>query len=94
MTQAGRSQDQIGTEIGRTKSAVSVMQAKWGLNPGREAAPKWSDDKVDRIKAMWARGDSLSAIGRAVKMSRNAIGGKVHRLGLPARPSPIKRRKS
>lgn len=47
----------------------------------------WSDERVDELKKLWAEGLSASQIaGRFGTVSRNAVIGKVHRLGLPHRP--------
>jgi len=51
---------------------------------------EWPAAKVDRLRKLWQRGDSTSLIGAALGMSKNAVIGKVHRLGLDARPSPIR----
>src|SRR6185312_11559733 len=47
------------------------------------------DDTVRRLRTLWAEGLSTAAIGRRMGVSKNAVVGKVHRLHLPARPSPI-----
>lgn len=54
-------------------------------------ADPWTAAKIDRLRELWAEGLSAAAIGRELKMSKNAIVGKAHRLGLPDRPSPIRR---
>ncbi|MCK5712484.1 MAG: GcrA cell cycle regulator, partial [Hyphomicrobiaceae bacterium] len=42
----------------------------------------WTDDRVDLLKKLWAEGLSASQIaGRLGSVSRNAVIGKVHRLG-------------
>jgi GcrA cell cycle regulator len=51
----------------------------------------WNDGAVARLKALWAEGLSTSAIGERLNISKNAVIGKVHRLDLPARPSPIRK---
>ena len=51
----------------------------------------WTDERVDELSKLWASGYSASAIGRMLGVSKNAVVGKTHRLGLEARPSPIKR---
>ncbi|MBV8914194.1 MAG: GcrA cell cycle regulator, partial [Acetobacteraceae bacterium] len=52
----------------------------------------WNDDNVRRLEMLWAEGLSTAEIGRRMGVSKNAIVGKVHRLHLPARPSPIRAR--
>lgn len=51
----------------------------------------WNGARVARLRALWAEGLSMSAIGRALGISKNSVVGKVHRLHLPSRPSPIRR---
>ncbi|WP_426267965.1 GcrA family cell cycle regulator [Sphingomonas sp. LHG3443-2] len=51
----------------------------------------WTDERIDRLKAMWAEGKTASAIADELGgVSRNAVIGKAHRLGLDSRPSPVK----
>lgn len=50
----------------------------------------WTDSKVSRLRALWAGGLRTVAIGVELGLSKNAVVGKAHRLGLTARPSPIK----
>ncbi len=49
----------------------------------------WTDEKIEDLKKLWAKGLSTAEIGRALGVSKNAIVGKSHRLGLKPRPSPI-----
>jgi GcrA cell cycle regulator len=51
----------------------------------------WTDNDLTRLRALWAEGRSLAAIGRALRRSSSSVAGKAHRLGLPGRPSPIQR---
>ena len=51
----------------------------------------WTDDVINRLKALWAEGHSTAEIGRRMGVSKNAVVGKAHRLSLEARPSPIRR---
>ena len=51
----------------------------------------WTDDVINRLKALWAEGHSTAEIGRRMGVSKNAVVGKAHRLSLDARPSPIRR---
>jgi len=51
----------------------------------------WTDEVIERLRAFWAEGHSTAEIGRRMGVSKNAVVGKAHRLGLTARPSPIRR---
>ena len=51
----------------------------------------WTEERIERLKAMWAEGATASQIADELGgVSRNAVIGKAHRLGLEARPSPVK----
>src|ERR1700742_934951 len=51
----------------------------------------WTDERIDRLKEMWGRGMTASHIADELGgVSRNAVIGKAHRLGLQSRPSPVK----
>ena len=53
----------------------------------------WTDDRVALLRQLWGSGKSASEIAQMIgDVSRNAVIGKAHRLGLSGRPSPIKRR--
>ncbi|HIC67493.1 MAG: GcrA family cell cycle regulator [Paracoccus sp. (in: a-proteobacteria)] len=46
----------------------------------------WTDDRVETLKRMWGEGQSASAIAKELGgVTRNAVIGKVHRLGLSNR---------
>ncbi|MBP7241360.1 GcrA family cell cycle regulator [Amaricoccus sp.] len=46
----------------------------------------WTDERVETLKAMWAEGKSASQIAKELGgVTRNAVIGKVHRLGLSNR---------
>ncbi len=51
----------------------------------------WTDERVDVLKTMWGEGKSASQIAKELGgVTRNAVIGKVHRLGLSNRASPAK----
>jgi GcrA cell cycle regulator len=51
----------------------------------------WTEERIDRLKKMWAEGATASQIADELGgVSRNAVIGKAHRLGLDSRPSPVK----
>jgi GcrA cell cycle regulator len=51
----------------------------------------WTEERIDRLKKMWHDGATASQIADELGgVSRNAVIGKAHRLGLEQRPSPVK----
>jgi len=53
----------------------------------------WTDDRVELLKKLWADGLSASQIaGRLGGVTRNAVIGKVHRLGLAGRATTSRTR--
>jgi GcrA cell cycle regulator len=61
--------------------------------------PGWTDTRTERLKQLWAEGRSASGIAALLGwVTRNAVIGKVHRLGLAGRKTtsrqPVPRRTS
>jgi GcrA cell cycle regulator len=51
----------------------------------------WTDERIDRLRELWSKGMTASHIADELGgVSRNAVIGKAHRLGLQSRPSPVK----
>lgn len=51
----------------------------------------WTEERIETLKTMWEKGLTASQIAETLGgVSRNAVIGKAHRLGLQARPSPVK----
>ena len=50
----------------------------------------WTDDRVGALKKLWLEGQSASQIAKQLGggVTRNAVIGKVHRLGLSGRATP------
>ena len=55
-----------------------------------DAGPGWTKERVELLKRLWSDGHSASQIAAEIGgVSRNAVIGKVHRLGLAGRVKPI-----
>ena len=51
----------------------------------------WTDERIGKLKELWDKGLSASQIATELgDVTRNAVIGKAHRLGLKSRPSPVK----
>jgi len=51
----------------------------------------WTDERIEQLRQMWQNGHTASQIAETLGgVSRNAVIGKAHRLGLQSRPSPVK----
>ena len=51
----------------------------------------WTDERIDQLKRLWEAGNTASQIAEELGgVSRNAVIGKAHRLGLQSRPSPVR----
>jgi len=51
----------------------------------------WTEERIEKLTRMWEGGSTASQIAEELGgVSRNAVIGKAHRLGLKSRPSPVK----
>lgn len=52
----------------------------------------WTDERIEMLRQLWENGLTASQIADKLGqgLSRNAVIGKAHRLGLKSRPSPVK----
>jgi len=57
----------------------------------RRGFTDWDEEKIRELTQAWGLGVPASDIADRLGISKNSIIGKAHRLGLPGRPSPIKR---
>jgi GcrA cell cycle regulator len=52
----------------------------------------WTNERVEELRRLWGQGQTASRIADLLGgVTRNAVIGKAHRLGLRGRPSPIRR---
>ena len=49
----------------------------------------WNAEAIAKLRGLWDEGHPTAEIGRRLGVSKSAVIGKVHRLRLPGRPSPI-----
>ncbi|MEI7608532.1 MAG: GcrA family cell cycle regulator [Rhodospirillaceae bacterium] len=54
----------------------------------------WTEEMMNTLKMLWSEGKTASEIAETLgqDISRNAVIGKAHRLGVSGRQSPIKRK--
>ncbi len=57
----------------------------------KEMKMAWTDEMIETLKKLWDQGVSTGEIGKRLGVTKNSVVGKVHRLKLVGRPSPIKR---
>jgi len=50
----------------------------------------WTSEQRIQLTELWGAGRSVNAIAGQLRITRNAVIGAAHRMGLPARPSPIR----
>jgi GcrA cell cycle regulator len=66
-----------------------MLETNISLAPNRANLPPstWTDERVEQLKTLWADGLSCGQIAGELNcgFSRNAVIGKVYRLGLPER---------
>ncbi len=52
-------------------------------------ATEWTPGRIDVLIAFWNEGLPTSEIGRRLRVTKNAVVDKVHRLGLEKRRPPV-----
>ena len=53
---------------------------------------EWTPTRISILIALWNEGLTTSAMGVRLGVTKNAVVGKIHRLGLPKRGSPIRQK--
>jgi GcrA cell cycle regulator len=84
----------LARRFGRRESTVLTYLSRYGGNVEhvvqiisieRKRPIPWSPQQVEQLRRLWADGESASAIGRRLGMSRHAVLSKVRRLSVPGR---------
>lgn len=52
----------------------------------------WTPENVEKLKELWAVGLSITQIGHRLGITRNAVVGKAHRIGLSRRAAVMAKR--
>jgi hypothetical protein len=87
---SGRSSPEIARELGITATYVRYKASKLGLRFGRTDF-KWTPDRTEELKRLVvAKKFSARLIGKRLGVGRNAVIGKVHRLGLRLRTPKVR----
>ncbi len=82
------------TAQARLREGVQLIRQAWLDPPPRRQGrpPKdsrvWPQDKLDRLRELWATDMSTKQIGVELGINKNSVISKAHRIGL-SRPSPI-----
>jgi GcrA cell cycle regulator len=75
------------------------MDGSWTLEPTGDVAPPevkdeiraaakvetWTPDRIEQLTRLWEEGVTTAEIGRRIGVTKNAVIGKVHRIGLVPR---------
>ena len=80
----GLNTEQIAGRMGTSSAAITKRRLVLGCSAVRGGGGVWTPERVAKATAMYARGQSASEIARELGLgiSRNAVIGKMHRLGL------------
>lgn len=92
-TLATQNSDSSCNPISRQAMGYTYSKRSAGITRVRnmETVMAWTDDRVELLKNMWGQGKSASQIAKELGgVTRNAVIGKVHRLGLSNRATPAK----
>ena len=67
------------------------MDGSWTLEPSEETSapqcvePTWTPERIEQLTRLWEEGVTTAEIGRRIGVTKNAVIGKVHRIGLVPR---------
>lgn len=69
---------------------MSAAKGQGHPHPLKGRSVKYSDELKKELKKLWASGMKTADISRKLKISKNAVIGLAHRIGVKNRPSPLK----
>lgn len=83
---------ELPVDIRCSGSAENGFREGWRIRAeanGRNCSMSWTDERVETLKRLWTDGLSASQIASTLgEVTRNAVIGKIHRLGLSGRVRP------
>ena len=78
------------TTAGR-RAAMWLQAASWCRKNRGDSDMDWTEDQVSMLARLWQEGLSASHVARQLGgISRNAVIGKIHRLGIALRTTPVR----
>lgn len=85
-TEIARRISRLGRPITRdgVKGRLAVLMLQRDPETRQALRPKagWTDERVDLLRRLWISGRTAEFISKQLRITRNAVIGKVHRLGL------------
>lgn len=97
---AGQTDKQIAWAIGAGHHSINsiIVDARRrgdsrAAHHGRHrSANMWTDERTEAAQAMWAGGKTAAEIAKALDITRNAVIGKVHRMGWATRLVQVRKK--
>lgn len=85
----------VAERWGGTPSAIAISRKASQLRLNPSAGAVWTAARVAQLRELWAQGASYAVLVAALDCSTaNGIKAKAHKLGLGARPRPVRRRRA
>lgn len=93
--QAGVMVKDIVQRFSVSSDSVRKIVGTAGIGRGMAQRADWSDERIERMKKLWVEGLSASQIASELGgVTRNAVIGKIHRLGVTKRLDPMRQPRS
>jgi GcrA cell cycle regulator len=64
---------------------IQPVEAPALEEPAAEAVETWTPERIEALTRLWEEGVTTAEIGRRIGVTKNAVIGKVHRIGLTPR---------
>jgi GcrA cell cycle regulator len=62
-----------------------TLESFEGVGTLEHVEPTWTAERIESLKQLWEQGVTTAEIGRRIGVTKNAVVGKVHRIGLVPR---------